>query len=68
MGLLFSKQQSYSIDKRSVGWKTYKEYCLYQIEDAEDENGESMKNKKCVEKHFLLARPQIRRNAEHFTL
>ncbi len=70
MGLLFTKQQSYSIDNRSVGWKTYEEYCLYQIEDADDENNdiESMKNKKYVKKHLILARPQRRRNAEHFTL
>ena len=67
MGLLFTKQQSYSIDNRSVGWKTYEEYCLYQIED-EDENDESMKNKKYVYRHLILARPQRRRNAEHFKL
>ena len=69
MGLLFTKQQSYSIDNRSVGWKTYEEYCLYQIEDDDDnENIESMKNKKYVSRHLILARPQRRRNAEHFKL
>ena len=73
MGLLFTKQQSYSIDNRSVGWKTYEEYCLYQIddrdnEDDENENIESMKNEKYVTRHLILARPQRRRNAEHFKL
>jgi len=38
--------------RANIRCKTYEEYCLYQVEDEDDENNniESMKNKKYVEK------------------
>ena len=72
MGLLHSKQQSYIIDNRSVTWKTYEEYCLYQIPHDDEVNDEklnsSFKDEKSIREHLMIARPQRRRIVEQFTL
>ena len=77
MGLLNSKQQSYVIDNRSVTWKTYKEFCLYQVPQQKDDEEENkmlddddtpLNDERSIKEHLMIDKPQRRIKREEFSL